>query len=166
MSTDPRQLCRHCGLPIDPADRVVDSTQGEEYDFCCRGCRGAWQIIHSAGLESFYQRNDLQLQPSKEISAAQFDPHYLQNFITTSTTGSQISLIIDGIHCASCIWLIEKFLHQITGVHTARVNFATHRLLLCFDPDQVTIAELCQQLAQLGYLPRPYSQNEMRASLE
>ncbi len=166
MTETARQSCVHCGLPIPPADLVTENDAGQEYRFCCHGCRGAWLIIRGAGLESFYSRNDLKHQPLKEIHPAQFDSAYLRNFIIETATGSEISLIIDGIRCASCIWLIERYMQQIPGVLAARVNFATHRLLLRFDSQLADITQLCGKLSQLGYLPRPYSQDELRRSME
>ncbi len=166
MPESDRQNCFHCGLPIPPNDLVTDNDDGLEFRFCCQGCRGAWLIIRGAGLDNFYSRNDLKHLPLKEIHATQFDSAYLHNFIIETATGSEISLIIDGIHCASCIWLIERYLQQIPGVLTARVNFATHRLLLRFDPQVAEITQLCWKLSQLGYMPRPYSQDELRSSME
>ncbi len=166
MSEAERQSCVHCGLPIAPADLVLEQDADQEFSFCCHGCRGAWLIIRGAGLENFYTRKELKHEPLKEIHSSQFDRTYLQNFVTESSTGAEISLIIDGIRCASCIWLIERYMQQIPGVLAARVNFATHRLLLRFDPHLVEITQLCWKLSQLGYLPRPYSQDELRTSME
>ncbi len=166
MAESERQSCVHCGLPIPPADLVIENNEGHEFLFCCHGCRGAWLIIQGAGLDNFYSRNDLKHEPLTEIHTTQFDSAYLQNFIIETATGSEISLIVDGIHCASCIWLIERYMQQLPGVLAARVNFATHRLSLRFDSKLADITQLCWKLSQLGYMPRPYSQDELRSSME
>lgn len=161
-----RTSCDHCGLDISPGDLITENHQGQTYKFCCTGCLGAWMIIRNAGLSDFYRRQDLLPGRLKKAYASQFDPDYLDRFVETTEQGSQISLIVDGIRCASCIWLIEKFLLQQTGVHSARVNYATHRLMLGFDPAQTSAAQLCRHLAKIGYLPRPFSQNELRKSMD
>jgi Cu2+-exporting ATPase len=46
MSVD----CDHCGLPV-PAGLVED---GAELQFCCNGCRVAYQVIHEHGLDGYY----------------------------------------------------------------------------------------------------------------
>jgi Cu2+-exporting ATPase len=166
MVENQHQNCVHCGLPIPPADLVTQEDAGQKFQFCCHGCRGAWLIIRGAGLENFYSRKELKLEPLKNIPSAQFDRTYLRKFVTESSAGAEISLIIDGIRCASCIWLIEKYMQQIPGVLAARVNFATHRLLLHFDTQLAEVTQLCWKLSQLGYQPRPYSQDELRSSME
>ncbi len=166
MTKAEQQGCAHCGLPIPTAELVTEVAADQEFRFCCRGCRGAWLIIRGAGLERFYTRTDLQHGPIRETHPPQFDATYLLNFVSTSPAGAEISLIIDGIRCASCIWLIERYMQQLPGVLAARVNFATHRLLLRFDADLAEIADLCRILSRLGYLPRPYSQDELRSSME
>jgi Cu2+-exporting ATPase len=165
MSSPNNLVCAHCGLSFPPAEQVRANFAEQQYLFCCQGCRGAWLIINDAGLEHFYARKDLAHASLKDAPAAEFDPGYLQKFIIAGAEGAEISLIIDGIRCASCIWLIEKFLQKIPGVLAARVNFATHRLLLKFNPQQVEISKLCRQLTLLGYKPRPYSQDEVRRAM-
>lgn len=145
---------------------MTETVDGQVFEFCCRGCRGAWLIIRGAGLNSFYSRRDREQGTLKDAYSSQYDPDYLQRFVTQTENGAEINLIIDGIRCASCIWLIEKILLQTPGVVSARVNFATHRLLLCFDSEQTSAAQLCQQLSRIGYLPRPFSQDELRNSMD
>lgn len=159
-------VCIHCDLPIPPSDLVIENHEGEEFNFCCQGCRGAWLIIRGAGLDGFYQRKDHEHGALKDAFSTQFDLNYLERFVIETAEGAEISLIIDGIRCASCIWLIERVMQQMHGVLKARVNFATHRLLLLFDPQQTDSAQLCQKISQLGYLPRPYSQDEIRSSID
>ncbi len=153
--------CIHCGDSFSPAELVSEEVAGKTLYFCCHGCRGAYLIISGAGLESFYQRRDRQAGALKEAFQSEFDAEYLERFVSRSDNAARISLIIDGIRCASCIWLIERILQQHTGIRQARVNFATHRVLIDFDETEISPAEICIQLAELGYLPRPYSPDEL-----
>ncbi len=158
--------CRHCGDLFPPGDLVTAEVEGQTHNFCCFGCRGAYLIISGAGLESFYQRQDRLAGTVKEAFQSRFDSDYLDRFVTTSDGKASLSLIIDGIRCASCIWLIEKILGKQPGILSARVNFATHRLLLEFAPQRITPLEVCNQLADIGYLPRPYSPDELQKQSE
>ncbi len=42
--------CRHCGLPLPPSDHAVT----EEHAFCCAGCKTAFALISSEGLNEYY----------------------------------------------------------------------------------------------------------------
>ena len=42
--------CDHCGLPV-PAGLVEE---GAEQQFCCNGCRVAYEVIRGHGLEGYY----------------------------------------------------------------------------------------------------------------
>lgn len=123
-------------------------------------------IICGAGLDSFYRRKDRQSGTLKEAYNSQFENDYLQRFVRNHGETTEINLIVDGIRCASCIWLIEHILQQISGVLSARVNFATHRVLVDFNKEQITPAEICEQLAAVGYLPRPFSLDELQRSAD
>ena len=65
----------------------------------------------------------------------------LAPFIRGDGVVKEADLMIDGIRCASCIWLNEKILERTTGVISARVNFATHRALIHWDSSQITLDE-------------------------
>jgi len=158
--------CIHCGDQF-PAEALVSETiNGQHLKFCCHGCRGAYLIIRDAGLDSFYQRKDRSAGTLKAAFDSRFDDQYLDQFVRPALDGEEISLILDGIRCASCVWLIERLLKKCSGILSARVNFATHRILISFCRKQISPAEICRNLAAIGYLPRPYSQNELQRSVE
>ena len=43
--------CTHCGLPV-PSGLVEP---GAPHQFCCTGCRAAYEILHEHGLEQYYR---------------------------------------------------------------------------------------------------------------
>lgn len=165
-STPPPLKCIHCKEIFLPADLVSTEIDGQTLNFCCHGCSSAYQIINGAGLSSYYRRQDRQTVANKEAIQTKYDPEYLARFVSHANDIDRISLIIDGIRCASCIWVIERILQKQPGVHSARVNFATHRILIDFDQAQISPALICTQLAQIGYIPRPYSPDELQQSAD
>ena len=46
----------------------------------------------------------------------------------------EVSLLLEGIHCGACVWLIESWLARQPGVVQASVNFATRRARVVWDP--------------------------------
>jgi Cu2+-exporting ATPase len=69
----------------------------------------------------------------------------------------EADLMIDGIRCASCIWLNEKVLERTPGVLSARVNFVTHRALIRWDNSQITLGRILSRIRSMGYLARTYT---------
>ncbi len=156
--------CVHCAEKFPTADLVTEEINGTSHSFCCYGCRGAYLIIRGAGLEHFYLRPDRQAGTLKEAFNLRFDDVYLARFVRHQEAGDEISLIVDGIRCASCIWLIERLLLKHPGILSVRVNFATHRVLIRFAGAEISAAQICRKLADIGYLARPYSLDELQQS--
>jgi Cu2+-exporting ATPase len=156
--SDALSSCAHCALPIPPGALIEDDVSGVPRQFCCRGCQGAFRIIHGAGLGAFYGRRDWG-QGGLPAGAFEqpYDDNYLTRFVHSTATGAELTFLLEGIRCASCVWLNEKILHDLPGVHSARVNYGTHRARVSFDPEQTTPVALFAAVARLGYLPRPYS---------
>jgi len=161
------ETCIHCNLPIQPSDRVVARIDSKELHFCCRGCEGAYRIITGAGLGDFYNKRDWQ-EPGLPQGAfeTRYDDAYLQKFITRGENGAEMQLLLEGIRCAACVWLIERVLARINGVLETRVNYSTHVARIRFDPDRVSPASLFSAIHQLGYLPRPYSRDAAHQAAE
>ena len=158
MSSSLPPVCDHCALPIPPGILIEEERHGRRSRFCCHGCHGAWSIINDAGLGRYYRQRDWQgggVPPG--AYADSYDDEFLARFVEPADSAAELSFVIEGIRCTSCIWLIEKILAGVAGVESARVNYATHRARIRFDPQQTSPSRLFAAVNRLGYLPRPFT---------
>ncbi|MCL4366493.1 heavy metal translocating P-type ATPase [Patescibacteria group bacterium] len=58
---------------------------------------------------------------------------------------------IKGMHCASCVRVIEKALSRVEGVSAATVNLAMEKASVEYDSDKVTDQNLASAIASVGY---------------
>ncbi len=63
-----------------------------------------------------------------------------------------------GMHCASCASLIEESLTEQPGVKGARVDLASGRARIEFDPAGLRVEDLCRLIADTGYGAAPATQ--------
>ena len=94
-------------------------------------------------------------EPPKDIEIYDFD-EVQQEFITCSGDLRDIHLLVEGIHCAACVWLIERGLHREAGVQLANVNLAAKRIHLRWDNNKNKLSNLIRALAKIGYSAVPY----------
>ena len=150
--------CFHCGAAIPPGMAVEQHDAAEVVAFCCHGCRGAWLLITGAGLDAFYRRRDWQAPGlGEEAFGTTFDDAGLARYVYAHGDLSGIDILIDGIRCATCVWLNEKIVGRLPGVCEVRVNHATSRARVLFDPALITPAAIFTRIGALGYVPRPYT---------
>lgn len=155
--------CFHCSLPVSSAAACSAEIDGECRDFCCAGCRTVCQAIHEAGLDEFYRRLNFESAESPPPVAPgdldQYDlPEVQAEFVRDDPRGEkQAHLLIEGIHCAACVWLIEKGMLAIPGVSFAEVNLAHQRLNIRWFPDMVKLSGIMARLARLGYAAAPFN---------
>ena len=151
--------CFHCGLPITAGFNYHAHLDGAERDFCCLGCQSVCAAIFEAGLQSYYQRTPEGVllapppEPPKDIEIYDFD-EVQQEFITCSGDLRDIHLLVEGIHCAACVWLIERGLQREPGVQLANVNLAAKRIHLRWDNNQNKLSNLIRALAKDRLLGR------------
>lgn len=75
--------------------------------------------------------------------------------VTTRADGTtEVRLVVDGLRCASCVWVTEHLLQATPGVEEATVSYATGRASLRWDPEAVDLGILAGKIAALGYRPR------------
>jgi P-type Cu2+ transporter len=150
--------CFHCGAAIPAGLQIEERGPDATLSFCCRGCQGAYLLISGAGLAEFYRRRDAQ-EPGLAADSCQnsFSDSYLARFVRPDGEASAIDLIIEGIRCASCVWLNEKIIGRLPGVLQVRVNYATGRARVVFDPERIAPAAIISRIADIGYRARPYT---------
>lgn len=58
---------------------------------------------------------------------------------------------IKGMHCASCVRVLERALKKVDGVVDANVNLATEKATVSYDTGKVTDAHLSSAVSSVGY---------------
>ena len=149
-------LCFHCGQALGRAPFAAFIGGGDK-EFCCGGCLAVCRHIFDCGLEDYYEKRDA----SRPLSAPVLDidpfPEEQDSFVSREAFGpAEAALLIGGIHCAACVWLLEKVIGKMPGVKTARVNFSTRRMALEWDAESTTLKEIAARIGSIGYRAEPY----------
>lgn len=63
----------------------------------------------------------------------------------------QIIIKISGMHCQSCVTVLDKALNKEKGVKSANVNFSTEKAAIEFDPKITNEQKLLQTIENKGY---------------
>jgi Cu2+-exporting ATPase len=169
--------CFHCGEPFAGRQVFRAHLQGADVAVCCPGCRAAAQLIVECGLEDYYQfRTAPSGRPQESMTewGIYDEPRLLDNLTRADPKGRSVVLMIDGLTCAACSWLIRRSLEQIDGVEEASVNAATGRARIVWNNEKVPFSRLLRLIAELGYrphlvtgsLPDAQASSERRAILQ
>ena len=147
--------CAHCGLPV-PATLV---RAGDAHQFCCAGCRQVYTLVHEWGFDQYYRLVSQQraaLEPARVTGRtfADFDDERVQAD-GTETMGDRrrTRLYLEGVHCAACVWLVEKLPAVLRGVDEVRLNIGTGVAEISWHPAQTRLSAIGRALDRLGYTP-------------
>lgn len=69
--------------------------------------------------------------------------------------GREAVLAVEGMHCQSCVALIEETLVEDLGVAAARVDLESGRATVRYDPAVHDVDDLCAAVAAAGYRAEP-----------
>jgi Cu2+-exporting ATPase len=147
-------ICDHCLLDVPEQDALYDEIDHEKKVFCCHGCNGIYRLVHSEGLDDFYAKRRSWLPGPAEDRPV--DRSSFLDGLRPAGDEIETDIILDGIRCASCIWLNEKVLTRTRGITYARVNYATHRARIRWKPQEIDIQEIIDRIRSIGYTPKPY----------
>jgi len=162
--------CYHCGLPVESSGDFSAKIAGKEREFCCFGCQSVCLTIHHAGLQSFYNKTPEgeHLAPPPELSneLTSYDLDEVQSdYVDSLGDIRSISLLVEGIHCAACVWLIEHSLAKQAGVLSAEVNLTSKRLRLQWDNRITPLSSILHALGQIGYAAVPFDADVAEGAL-
>ncbi|NCB11406.1 MAG: heavy metal translocating P-type ATPase, partial [Erysipelotrichia bacterium] len=145
--------CNHCHLEFEENIMIKEN----DLNFCCKGCQGVYHLLKNDGLDSFYEKlGNKTIAPPIELNnddISKFDSlNFLDNYVSTTKEGfSQIDLIIEGIHCAACVWLNEKILHDTKGIVEANINFTTNKARIVWNEEKLKLSEIILKIRSIGY---------------
>ncbi len=156
--------CYHCGEEVPAGVDFSLEIAGTQRPMCCPGCRAVAGMIAASGLENFYQRRTAYAEHPAQAGTGARDQYLIYDdpelAATFCATGSDqlvtARLLLGGMTCAACTWLIEQTLSRLPGVNRAAVNLQQSRLDVCFDPKQLPLSEIFYRVDALGYRPRPF----------
>jgi Cu2+-exporting ATPase len=150
--------CDHCLLECS-GDEALRGIDGKV--FCCEGCRTVYTFIRDEGMSAFYRKRSWKEEDSARAEPVPVgDTTAFEERVRNHEGCLEIDLYIDGIRCASCVWLVEKILQKTAGVRYARVNYGTHRARIRWDPAIVDLRGILGRIGSTGYTPKPYSESE------
>lgn len=158
VSTTGTVECTHCGLPAIG----VEAAEGPV--FCCSACATAYAIINAHGLGAYHRfpdRRGAAVRPSGR-GFSDFDHEaFFARYVQVDAAGlAHVELALEGVHCASCVWLVERVPLLVTGVASAVLDVRQNRASVTWDPAATTLSEIARTLDALGYTPHPYRGGE------
>ncbi|OQX69073.1 MAG: hypothetical protein B6A08_07225 [Sorangiineae bacterium NIC37A_2] len=169
-STDtPRtsDTCAHCGLPA-----VAGIGRPGGPSFCCSGCKTVYELLEAADLGQYYARREEPTgRPAGALDAiaskyARLDqPEFAARLLPHPEGDCSVELGLDGLHCAACVWLVERLPRLEPAVTEARVDLSQRTVSLRFFPERVRLSRLAARLDSLGYTPSPLVAGHARESL-
>jgi len=168
---DTAETCFHCGLPLSPTERFEAEVDGQLRRFCCFGCQSVCKMIYESGLEGFYQRTPegTRLAPPPELpeNLSFYDLDEIQEeYVTRHGEQREIDLLVEGIHCAACVWLIERGMERLPGVTAANVNLSGRRLHVRWDNTRVKLSRILAKLGEIGYAAVPFDPDAAEGRLK
>lgn len=150
--------CWHCGEPL-PAAPVMATVADTARAMCCQGCKAAAEWIDQLGLGDYYRlRSEPALTPAQ--TPARHDawarPELARHAQRELGDGQvETCVLIEGVRCSACVWLIERGLSGDAGIARVQVNAAARRARLVFDPARTDLPRILERLERIGYRALP-----------
>ena len=148
-----QQHCYHCGTACD------DSICIEDKFFCCDGCKMVFQLLDENGMCQYYDLTKMPGTSAKGVFTSEkynyLDSVAIQDQLIQFKLVNQAHVVfyLPQIHCVSCVFLLEN-LHKINpGVLHSQTHFEKKEIKIVFNPTEISLKELVQLLAFIGYEP-------------
>lgn len=153
--------CLHCGSPVP--DGASDAR------FCCRGCEAVHELLLSQGLGRYYELARGEVAKADEPVARSHT--WLSPLIAEAQAkapGEVCSLTLDvqGVHCAACVWLMNETFRRREGAAGITVNPALGQVRVSFSPGTLDLEGWVRDVEGFGYQFGPARKTTSRQSLD
>ena len=131
-------------------------------EFCCHGCSAAAQWIEGLGLVDYYRLRTAAADRApdrleNQRSAAVWESSSLARLVVrkVDSTRCETMLLIDGMHCTACAWLIERAVGTVPGVDSVHVNIGARRARVVWREAHCALTQILDAVGCAGYRPLP-----------
>jgi Cu2+-exporting ATPase len=157
------EACFHCGLEIPPGVSLTAEVLGEPRAMCCLGCLAVAEMLEARGLAAWYRRREAPTGVRPDVVPEMLEkasylglPELDAEFATRAVDGLvEATVLIEGLTCAACVWVIERHLEALDGIRSVRVNLVSHRATVVWDPALCGLRAVVTHLAEIGFSARP-----------
>ena len=81
-------------------------------------------MICDAGLGGFYKRSDRGILTVTEFDTSSYTDADLSQHIVSDGNLCRIDILVCGITCPSCVWLLERMLVRVPGVEYVSLSYS------------------------------------------
>ncbi|MBL4614492.1 MAG: cation-translocating P-type ATPase [Magnetovibrio sp.] len=124
--------CTLCGLPT-----LTPPLESDGHAFCCFGCQEVYRNFGADVL--FNEPTSLSSTDAALLPSGNYNEAFLR---------------IEGMHCSSCEYLIERMAVKVNGIVSAASSYATSTAKIVYDPDIIQEDDLSNALKISGYKTR------------
>ncbi|HHB78592.1 MAG TPA: heavy metal translocating P-type ATPase, partial [Saprospiraceae bacterium] len=145
--------CFHCG-----EQTIINPVEYDGKVFCCDGCKTVYSLLKDNDMENYYSLEEnpgislknIKISPNSYVVLDA--PDVVESLLSIKTDKvAKVTLKLPNIHCASCLWLLENLYKFQEGILSSRVNFMKKEAVISFDPNIMSLKQVAQLLAAVGY---------------
>ncbi|BCX80062.1 heavy metal translocating P-type ATPase [Campylobacter sp. 19-13652] len=92
---------------------------------------------------------------SELLDIQEFETTYAK-YIRVKDKAHEISLVIEGISCSACVWLLEKLLTLKDGILEISINSTNQKANIVFDPQSISLSYIINLISRVGYKAMPF----------
>jgi len=181
-----KATCDLCGLSLRHG-AITTIISEKPLQFCCFGCKQVYEMLLAASgdldPESFRETEifkrcvaagiipesmeDLEKKVLSTTPDKGYQPHREANVETEAPAsemenGLWLDLIVSGMWCPACAWVVEETLLKEQGVKQAKCQFTTDRIKLQYNPVLTSPQHIMDSIEKLGYHGSPAEEGHKR----
>lgn len=149
-----KTTCYHCG-----EDCLEETVRFQDKVFCCTGCKLVYEILSEHQLCTYYA---IEQQPGNTRPSGFFGDRF--SFLDNEAISQKliryregamrhVCFHIVGMHCSSCIWLLEHLTRLDPGIVRSQTDFIRKELTIIFDAEKTSLRQVVEILHRIGYPP-------------
>jgi Cu+-exporting ATPase len=147
----PKEICFHCGSECGKGAPIADG-----HRFCCQGCVGVYELLRAHNACEYYDFDDPSGRKPSGFEGsrfAAFDTAFMNRTNRPQGSVSTVILRVPDMHCAGCVWLLERLYRFDQGIVSSRVDLLHRTIAVDYRETGTSPSAIARLLDSLGYTP-------------
>jgi Cu+-exporting ATPase len=147
-------LCFHCGDQC-----ATGPVKYDDHNFCCDGCKLVYELLKENNMCNYYEITRSpgvsRLKPAEPALYSVLDDPETNARLIQFENDELVRVIfyIPGMHCSSCIWLLENLHKFRKEIISSVVNFPRKEVTIDYQKGKIALSEIATLLSSAGYAP-------------
>lgn len=153
-------ICTHCGKEFQ-----TNSIRESNENFCCSGCKTVYYLLTKDQLKNKPESKKAEIIDDLGENYSYLNLQSFKDIYTSPDNPNSMKFYIEGVHCTSCLMIIERIAEIVEGIENVSLNMSDNIATVLYS-DSCDFSSFPNEVKKYGYKAIPLQKENISEELK